>query len=59
MGEFTGLLAEEFLTIGIATPAGFYRSVKNEVHNVPESLIEGWLYPGPAPINFETLYIAQ
>lgn len=59
MGEFTDLLAEEFLTIGIATPAGFYRSVKNEVHNVPESLIEGWLYPGPAPINFEALYIAQ
>lgn len=56
MQEFTDLLAEEFLTIGIANPAGYYRSVKNNLHNVPAELIEGWLYPGPAPANFSTFF---
>ncbi|MGB3338822.1 MAG: ABC transporter substrate-binding protein [Devosia sp.] len=59
MGEFTDLLAEEFLTIGIANPAGYYRSVKNDLHNVPAELIEGWLYPGPAPANFATFFFKQ
>lgn len=57
MQEFTDLAAEELLAIGIATPAGFYRSVKNEVQNVPDELIEGWLYPGPAPSNLTTYYV--
>src|SRR3546814_16972525 len=30
MNEFTALLAEEFLTIGIANPAGYYRSRSEE-----------------------------
>lgn len=59
MQEFTDLLAEEFLTIGIANPAGYYRSVKNNLHNVPTELIEGWLYPGPAPANFATFFFKQ
>lgn len=59
MGEFTDLLAEEFLTIGIANPAGYYRSVKNDLHNVPAELIEGWLYPGPAPANFATFFFKE
>ena len=59
MKEFTDLLAEEFLTIGIANPAGYYRSVKNNLHNVPAELIEGWLYPGPAPANFATFFFKE
>lgn len=59
MQEFTNLQAEEFLAIGIAMPAGFYRSVKNDVHNVPAELIEGWLYPGPAPANFASFFIKE
>ncbi|MCR6673007.1 ABC transporter substrate-binding protein [Devosia ginsengisoli] len=59
MNEFTDLLAEEFLTIGIANPAGYYRSVKNDLHNVPAELIEGWLYPGPAPANFATFFFKE
>ncbi|WIJ24513.1 ABC transporter substrate-binding protein [Devosia sp. RR2S18] len=59
MAEFTDLLAEEFLTIGIANPAGYYRSVKNDLRNVPSELIEGWLYPGPAPANFATFFFKQ
>ncbi|KKB12255.1 peptide ABC transporter substrate-binding protein [Devosia geojensis] len=57
MKEFTDLQAEEFLVIGIATPAGFYRAVKNDVRNVPDELIEGWLYPGPAPANFASFFV--
>jgi peptide/nickel transport system substrate-binding protein len=59
MKEFTDLLAEEFLTIGIANPAGYYRSVKNNLRNVPAELIEGWLYPGPAPANFATFFFKE
>ncbi|MHA6691949.1 ABC transporter substrate-binding protein [Devosia sp. A449] len=59
MNEFTDLLAEEFLTIGIANPAGYYRSVKNNLHNVPAELIEGWLYPGPGPANFSTFFFKE
>lgn len=59
MKEFTDLLADQFLTIGIANPAGYYRSVKNNLHNVPADLIEGWLYPGPAPANFATFFFKE
>jgi peptide/nickel transport system substrate-binding protein len=59
MNEFNDLLAEEFLAIGIATPGGFYRSVDNNIHNVPQPLIEGWYYPGPAPANFEAFFYRE
>lgn len=58
MKEFTDLAAEEFLSIGVAMPGGFYRSVDNNVHNVPP-LTEGWYYPGPAPANFESFYYQE
>ena len=29
----------------------------NTLRNVPDPVIHGWLYPGPAPVNFETFYI--
>lgn len=57
MNEHLELAAEGFYTIGLSLPMGDYRVVSNKLGNVPDSVITGWLYPGPAPVNFETFYI--
>ncbi len=59
MNELLDLAADQFYTIGLSLPAGDYRTVTNRMHNVPEPLIGGWLYPGPAPANFETFYVTD
>lgn len=59
MNQILDLSAEQFFTIGLALPQGDYRAVNNTLHNVPDTVISGWLYPGPAPVNFETFYIAE
>ncbi|HEX7041427.1 MAG TPA: ABC transporter substrate-binding protein [Trueperaceae bacterium] len=58
MGEFLQISADTFYTIGLSLPAGDYYAVSNRLKNVPDRVISGWLYPGPAPANFETFYIA-
>jgi peptide/nickel transport system substrate-binding protein len=57
VGEYLDLLAENFPRIGIATPEGNYRAVSNRLRNVPEPLMEGWMYPGISPANFSTFFI--
>ena len=57
--ELVQIAADEFPQIGIALPAGNYRAVKNRLRNVPEPLLEGWLYPGISPANlFDLLHRA-
>ncbi len=57
MAEFFTLSTDQFLTIGLSLPAGDYQVVNNTLRNVPNTVISGWLYPGPSPVNFETFYI--
>lgn len=57
MGELLQISADSFYTIGLSLPAGDYYVVSNRLKNVPDEVISGWLYPGPAPVNFETFYI--
>ena len=57
MDEYLGLAQEQFYTIGLSLPQGDYRVVANQLRNVPDTVIAGWLYPGPAPANFESFYI--
>lgn len=57
MEEYLGLATEQFYTIGLSLPQGDYRVIANELRNVPNPVISGWLYPGPAPVNFESFYI--
>ena len=59
MREFLELVTDNFPRIGIALPAGNYRAVSNRLRNVPEPLMEGWMYPGISPANFSTFYITQ
>lgn len=56
MNELLELAANNFYTIGLSLPQGDYRVVNNNLRNVPDPIIGGWLYPGPAPANFETFY---
>jgi peptide/nickel transport system substrate-binding protein len=56
--ELLQISADEFYSIGLSLPAGDYFVVSNRLQNVPDALIRGWLYPGPAPVNFETFFIA-
>jgi peptide/nickel transport system substrate-binding protein len=55
--QFFETMADGFFMIGVSLPAGDYRVVNNTLRNVPKTLISGWLYPGPSPMNFETFYI--
>ena len=57
--EYVDIVKEQFPKLGIALPAGNYRVVRNRLRNVPEPLLEGWLYPGISPANFSTFYIAD
>ena len=57
MNQILELAADEFYTIGLSLPMGDYRAVNNTLRNVPDTVISGWLYPGPAPVNFESFYI--
>ena len=57
INEILELAADQFYTIGLSLPMGDYRAVNNTLHNVPNPVISGWLYPGPSPVNFETFYI--
>lgn len=57
--ELVEIVTDEFPQIGIALPMGNYRAVKNRLRNVPEPLLEGWLYPGIGPANFSTFYISE
>lgn len=59
MNELLELSADQFFTIGLSLPQGDYRVVNNALRNVPDSVIAGWLYPGPAPANFETFFIDE
>jgi peptide/nickel transport system substrate-binding protein len=42
---------EEFYAIGICLGTNGYGLVKNNFHNVPQSMPGSWLYPNPAPTN--------
>jgi len=51
MNELLQMSADFFPCIGISTPTPSYGIVKNNMHNVPDELINSWSYPTPAPIN--------
>ncbi len=59
MNDFVQKVADYFPVFGISLPEGDYRAVRNRLRNVPQPLIEGWLYPGPAPANFSSFYIEK
>jgi peptide/nickel transport system substrate-binding protein len=51
MNEILQIAQEQFWVMGISLPVRGYGIVKNNMHNVPESMPGAWLYPHPAPTN--------
>ncbi len=51
MNELLKLTADYFPCLGISTPTPTYGIAKNNVHNIPDDMINSWSYPTPAPVN--------
>jgi peptide/nickel transport system substrate-binding protein len=57
MKQILAIAKDQFYVIGISSEAPGYGIVKNNFHNVPESMPSSWQYPTPAPTNPEQYYI--
>lgn len=57
--KFMDQMADSFVNIGTVLPEGNYRVVSNRLGGVHEPIIEGWLYPGPAPSNMEAWFVKK
>ncbi|MEO8607928.1 MAG: ABC transporter substrate-binding protein [Chloroflexota bacterium] len=59
MKQILDISADQFYTIGIALPANGYGIVKNNMHNVPPTILQAYLYPSPGPTNTFTYYLSN
>jgi peptide/nickel transport system substrate-binding protein len=51
MKQILDIAADQFYVLGISLPPRNYGIVKNNFHNVPQTMPNAWLYPHPAPTN--------
>ncbi|HEX2623403.1 MAG TPA: ABC transporter substrate-binding protein, partial [Phototrophicaceae bacterium] len=51
MKQILQIAADQFYTIGISLPSNGYGVIKNNMHNVPDTILQAYLYPSPAPTN--------
>jgi peptide/nickel transport system substrate-binding protein len=59
MGEVLQMSADYFFCIGISTAPAGYGIAKNSMQNVPDTIINSWSYPTPAPINTFTFFFKK
>jgi peptide/nickel transport system substrate-binding protein len=59
MKQILDIAADQFYTIGISLPANGYGIVKNNMHNVPATILQAYLYPSPGPTNTFTYYFGS
>jgi ABC-type transport system substrate-binding protein len=59
MREVLDIAAEMFYGIGIALPPAGYTIVTNRMQNIPDVMLDAWLYPTPAPTNPEQYFIRE
>jgi peptide/nickel transport system substrate-binding protein len=59
MKQILDIAADQFYTIGISLPANGYGIVKNNMHNVPTTILQAYLYPSPGPTNTFTYYFSS
>jgi peptide/nickel transport system substrate-binding protein len=59
MTRILDIAAEQFYVIGISLPSNGYGIVKNNMHNVPETFLNAYLYPHPGPTNTFTYYFGE
>ena len=56
MNELLQMSADYFFVLGISTPPDLYGIVKNNMHNVPDVMINSYAFPTPAPYNPFTFF---
>jgi len=49
MKQILAITAENFPVIGISLPSNGYYLAKNNLHNIPDTLFQAYLFPTPAP----------
>ncbi len=59
MRQILDIAAENFYGIGIALPPNGYTIKTNRMHNIPDTIMDAWLYPTPAPTNPEQYFIRE
>lgn len=59
MAEILTISAEEFYLIGTVKDPTGYGVVKNNFRNVPDSMLDSWMYPDPGPTNPEQYFFAS
>ncbi|MCC6804713.1 MAG: ABC transporter substrate-binding protein, partial [Anaerolineae bacterium] len=59
MSQILQIAADQFYVIGISLPSNGYGIVKDNMHNVPDTILQAYLYPSPAPTNPETYFFSE
>lgn len=59
MTEILDIAAEEFYVIGTVLEPDAFGIVTNRMRNVPDSVVNSWIYPTPAPFNPEQFWVAD
>lgn len=59
MREIVEIAKDQFYVIGLSSSPPGYGIVKDNFHNVPESMPGSWQYPTPAPTHPEQYWIEQ
>lgn len=59
MTQILDIAADQFYAIGISLTPNGYGIVKNNMHNVPATILNAYLYPSPGPTNTFTYYFSN
>lgn len=59
MKQILTIAKDQFYAIGLSTPVNGYGILRNDFHNVPQSMFGAWLYPNPGPANPEQFFTTR
>ncbi|MBX3082339.1 MAG: ABC transporter substrate-binding protein [Anaerolineae bacterium] len=59
MNQILAITKEQFYTIGVSLTPNGYGIVKNNMGNVPDTILNAYLYPSPAPVNTFTFFFKK
>lgn len=59
MQQILDIAADQFYGIGTVLPGDGFTIKTNRMQNVPDSMLDAWLYPTPAPTNPEQYFIRE
>lgn len=57
MTEIMDIGREEFYLIGVVRESDKYFIASNAIHNIPDTMIQGWYYPTPGPTRPEQYFV--